>query len=36
MTFDSSIQLISVVDNLWAGEADPAYGHVGGNGRFGG
>jgi acyl-CoA thioesterase len=36
MTFDSSIQLKPVVDNLWAGEADPAYGHVGGNGRFGG
>lgn len=36
MTYESSLQLKPVVANLWAGEADPAYGHMGGNGRFGG
>ena len=36
MTYETSIELRPVVDNLWVGEADPAYGHLGGNGRFGG
>lgn len=36
MTFSDSIQLRPAGQNLWAGEADPNYGHLGGNGRFGG
>jgi acyl-CoA thioesterase len=35
-TFASSIVLKPAGENLWAGEADPLYGHIGGNGRFGG
>ena len=34
--FASSIVLKPVAENLWAGEADPNYGHLGGAGRFGG
>src|SRR5262245_6671816 len=34
--FASSIVLKPAAENLWAGEADPAYGHLGGGGRFGG
>jgi acyl-CoA thioesterase len=36
MTYHTSIQLQPAGENHWAGEADPAYGHVGGQGRFGG
>jgi acyl-CoA thioesterase len=34
--FADTLVLKSAAENLWAGEADPAYGHIGGNGRFGG
>jgi acyl-CoA thioesterase len=34
--FSSSIVLKPAGENLWAGEADPLYGHLGGAGRFGG
>jgi acyl-CoA thioesterase len=36
MTYESSLELKPAAENLWAGEADPAYGHLGGQGRFGG
>jgi len=34
--FASSIVLRPAAENLWAGDADPNYGHLGGAGRFGG
>lgn len=34
--FASSIVLKPAGENLWAGDADPLYGHLGGGGRFGG
>lgn len=36
ISFADSIELSPAGENLWAGEADPLYGHIGGNGRFGG
>jgi acyl-CoA thioesterase len=36
MTYSSSLQLEPAGPNAWRGEADPAYAHRGGVGRFGG
>lgn len=36
MTYETSIQLQPTGENHWAGEADPDYAHMGGQGRFGG